>query len=80
MFISKAIITLYKNFANSFVRDFTDLRGFGYWKRDDAGRQNSPAGKRKKCRFLKGQLKKMWKYMEKGPVFVRFVEISVKYI
>ena len=59
MFISKAIITLYKNFANSFVRDFKDLRGLGYWKRDDAGGQNSSAGKMKKCRFLKVQLKKM---------------------
>lgn len=78
MFISKAIITLYKNFANSFVRDFTDLRGLGYWKRDDAGGQNRSAGKMKKCRFLKVQLKKMWKYMEKGPAFVRFVENSVK--
>ena len=78
MFISKAIITLYKNFANSFVRDFTDLRGLGYWKRDDAGGQNSSAAKMKKCRFLKVQLKKMWKYMEKGPAFVRFVENSVK--
>lgn len=78
MFISKAIITLYKNFANSFVRDFTDLRGLGYWKRDDAGGQNSSAGKMKKCRFLKVQLKKMWKYMEKGPAFVRFVENPVK--
>lgn len=78
MFISKAIITLYKNFANSFVRDLTDLRGLGYWKRDDAGGQNSSAGKMKKCRFLKVQLKKMWKYMEKGPAFVRFVENSVK--
>lgn len=78
MFISKAIITLYKNFANSFVRDFTDLRGLGYWKRDDAGGQNSSAGKMKKCRFLKVQLKKMWKCMEKGPAFVRFVENSVK--
>ena len=45
MFISKAIITLYKNFANSFVRDFTDLRGFGYRKCDDVRGQNSPAGK-----------------------------------
>ena len=58
MFISKAIITLYKNFANSFVRDFTDLRGLGYWKRDDAGGQNSSAGKMKKCRFFESTTEK----------------------
>lgn len=62
------------------MRDFTDLRTFGYWKRDDVRGQNSPAGKTGNVVFLRVQLKKMWKYMEKGTGFVRFVEISAKYI
>lgn len=62
------------------MRDFTDLRTFGYWKRDDVREQNSPAGKTENVVFLRVQLKKMWKYMEKGAGFVRFVEISAKYI
>ena len=40
------------------MRDFTDLRGFGYWKRDDVRGTEQSGRKNWKCRFFESTAEK----------------------